>query len=192
MISEQGRRLLLAVAADSIRHGLTQHRPLPVASGEFPDELRPYRATFVTLQRHGQLRGCLGMLEPMRPLVEDVAENAYAAAFRDPRFAPLTAAELEGLELHISVLSPPQPMRFTCERDLVAQLRPGVDGVIVRDGYCRGTFLPSVWESLPNPEDFFCHLKMKAGLPPDHWSDTLQAECYSTESFGGPLPPPHG
>jgi len=123
--------------------------------------------------------------------VQDVAHNAYAAAFSDPRFPPLAALELEleGLDLHISILSPPEPMQFVSEGDLLNQLRPGEDGLILRAGVRRGTFLPSVWESLPQPQAFLQHLKMKAGLAPDFWSDEVRVERYTTEAFGGPLPP---
>ncbi|PKM44170.1 MAG: AMMECR1 domain-containing protein [Gammaproteobacteria bacterium HGW-Gammaproteobacteria-1] len=187
MISEKARRLLLDVAAESIRHGLDHGRPLTVCAADYPEELRVPRATFVTLHRHGELRGCIGMLEAVRPLVEDVAHNSYAAAFEDPRFAPLAAWELEGLDLHISVLSPPECMTCASEADLLQQLRPGIDGLILRDSHCRGTFLPSVWESLSDPCDFLRHLKRKAGLPADWWSDTLTVERYTTESFGSPI-----
>jgi AmmeMemoRadiSam system protein A len=184
MISPAGRQALLQVARDSIRHGLEHGRPLTVHAADYPEELRPLRASFVTLHRHGELRGCIGILEALRPLVEDVAYHAWAAAFEDPRFAPLAEWELEGLDIHISILSPPQPLQFESEADLLRQLRPGSDGLILHDCGRRGTFLPSVWESLPQPRDFWQHLKLKAGLPPDWWSDTLQVERYTTESFG--------
>jgi len=184
MISPAGRQTLLQIARDSIRHGLEYGRPLTVHAADYPEELRPLRASFVTLHRHGELRGCIGILEALRPLAEDVAYHAWAAAFEDPRFAPLAEWELEGLDIHISILSPPQPLEFENEADLLRQLRPGSDGLILRDRGHRGTFLPSVWESLPQPHDFWQHLKLKAGLPPDWWSDTLQVERYTTESFG--------
>lgn len=187
MISATGRARLLQVAGDSIRHGLVHQQPLPLRAADYPAELQPLRATFVTLHRYGELRGCIGILEAVRPLVEDVAYHAYAAAFEDYRFTPLTAAELEGLEIHISVLSPPEPLHFRSEAELLQQLRPGIDGLVLRDRGCRGTFLPSVWQSLREPREFLRHLKVKAGLPSDWWSDTLAVERYTTESFGGPL-----
>ena len=180
----QDRRLLLNLARDSIRHGLQQGRPLPVEVEAYPVTLQARRASFVTLNRNGALRGCIGHLEAIQPLVADVAENAFAAAFRDPRFPPLAAAELDDLEIHISVLTPATPMRFSSEQDLLQQLRPGEDGLILQEGSYRGTFLPSVWESLPQPQEFLRHLKLKAGLPPDHWSDAIQVYRYRTESFG--------
>ena len=177
------RRQLLELARGSIRHGLDTGTPLPVDPREFPPELQAQRACFVTLQRHGALRGCIGHLEAFEPLVTDVARNAFAAAFQDPRFPPLSRGELDGLELHISILTPARPLEFTSEADLIARLRPGVDGLILEDGPFRGTFLPSVWEQLPEPREFLRHLKQKAGLPPGHWSETLRIQRYETESF---------
>lgn len=182
-LSEPARQTLLRVARDSIQNGLREGRPLRVRAQDFNDELQAVRASFVTLDRLGQLRGCIGHLEAYLPLVEDVAENAFAAAFRDPRFPPLAASELADLEIHISVLTPAEPMSFDSEADLLRQLRPGVDGLILQDGLARGTFLPSVWESLPEAEDFWRHLKLKAGLPENHWSDSLKVYRYQTESF---------
>lgn len=182
-LSEQARETLLQLAEDSIRHGLQHRGPLKVQEADYPAELQVRRASFVTLHRQDQLRGCIGHLEAVAPLVVDVAENAYAAAFRDPRFPPLRELELAELDIHISVLTPATPMQFASEKDLISQLRPGIDGLILQDGANRGTFLPSVWESLPKPEDFFGHLKLKAGLSPLHWSDSIQVSRYETESF---------
>ncbi|WP_245731691.1 AmmeMemoRadiSam system protein A [Thiocapsa roseopersicina] len=181
------RRMLLAVAAQSIEHGLNHGRPLEPDPHEYPAALQAERATFVTLQIAGELRGCIGVLEAIRPLVVDVARNAYAAAFEDPRFPPLTRAELPRLDIHISVLSPSEPMHFRSESDLLGQIRPGIDGLILEDRGRRGTFLPSVWEQLPEPADFFEHLRHKAGLPSRYWSETLRVSRYTTESFGAPI-----
>lgn len=182
-LSEPARGNLLRVAWNSIEQGLRNGTPWPVDANQYEPELCEHRASFVTLERYGQLRGCIGRLEAERPLVEDVAENAFAAAFRDPRFAPLSQAERSGLSLHISVLSLPEPLRFQSEAELIEQLRPGLDGLILEDGLHRGTFLPSVWSSLPEPEEFLRYLKRKAGLPMDHWSDSLRVSRYTTESF---------
>ena len=119
----------------------------------------------------------------MQPLIEDVAENAWAAAFRDPRFAPLSQAEFPRLEIHISILSPPQAMSYSSQQDLLTQIRPGIDGLILEEGYRRGTFLPSVWESLPEAADFLSHLKLKAGLPANYWSDKIKVSRYTSESI---------
>ncbi|WJW74546.1 AmmeMemoRadiSam system protein A [Thiohalobacter sp. IOR34] len=182
-LSDAQRAVLLAVARDAIRHGLETGQPLQLRPEDFDPLLQQPGAAFVTLQSRGQLRGCIGSLEAHRPLVVDVAENAFAAAFRDPRFPPLSPAEFDDLEIHISVLSPPTPVEFSSEADLLSRLRPGIDGLILEDRGRRGTFLPSVWDQLPDREQFLQHLKLKAGLPPDHWSDSLRVWRYTTESF---------
>lgn len=151
--------------------------------GKIPAEFAEERATFVTLTLDGNLRGCIGRLEACRPLVEDVVENARAAAFGDPRFAPLSKDEFETLEIHISVLSPSEEMVFVSEADLLEQIRPGVDGLILQEGGQRGTFLPSVWEELPDKELFLMHLKMKAGFSNTYWSDALRVSRYTAEYF---------
>ncbi|WP_300970781.1 AmmeMemoRadiSam system protein A [Thiocapsa sp.] len=181
------RRMLLGIAAQSIEHGLNHGRPLEPDPHEYPTALQAERATFVTLQIEYELRGCIGVLEAIRPLVVDVARNAYAAAFEDPRFPPLTRAELPRLDIHLSVLSPWEPMHFGSESDLLEQIRPGIDGLILEERGRRGTFLPSVWEDLPDPTDFFEHLRHKAGLPSRYWSETLAVSRYTTESFGAPI-----
>lgn len=182
--TESQRATLLDTAWQSIRHGLLHRRPPAINIADFDPVLTSPGASFVTLHAQGALRGCIGSLEAYRPLIEDVSENAFAAAFRDPRFNPVQEEELDGINLDISVLGTPEPLHFSSERDLLHQLRPGKDGLILQDGNFRGTFLPAVWESLPEPEQFLQHLKLKAGLPTDHWSDTLQVWRYSTESFG--------
>ncbi len=178
------RAVLIDVARRSIEHGLETGRPLLVTPSEYHRDLKAVRASFVTLQIHGELRGCIGHLEAVQPVVVDVAENAFAAAFRDPRFTPLTAEEWPEVDLHLSLLTQPQPMQFLDEADLIRQLQPGADGLILQDGPNRGTFLPSVWESLPDPADFMTHLKHKAGLAANHWSPHLEVYRYTTESFG--------
>ena len=178
------RATLMQLARGSIEYGLQHGRPLTVTPSEYHGELKAVRASFVTLQKHGQLRGCIGHLEAVQPLVVDVAENAFAAAFRDPRFPPMTAAELPDIDIHLSLLTSPEPLSFTDEADLISQIRAGEDGLIVQDGPNRGTFLPSVWESLPDPTEFLVHLKQKAGLAANHWSDRIEVYRYHTESFG--------
>lgn len=184
MLEERERSALLAIAAAAIRQGLEHGRPTAPQPEALPERLGEPGASFVTLHRQGELRGCIGSLEPRRSLAGDVAENAFNAAFRDPRFPPLRAPELAQLDLHVSVLGMPEPMAFSDEADLIARLRPGEDGLILESAGRRGTFLPSVWESLPRAEDFLRHLKMKAGLPPDHWSPDIRVQRYTTESFG--------
>lgn len=183
-LSAGQRDSLIQLAKASIRHGLQTGQALAVDVADYEAALQRPGAAFVTLEKHGNLRGCIGSLQAHRPLVQDVAENAYAAAFRDPRFPALREEELDNLDLHISVLTPAVPMTFTDEADLLRQIRPGVDGLILSDRGRRGTFLPSVWEQLPSREQFLAHLKQKAGLPADHWSDMLRVERYTTEIFG--------
>ncbi len=140
-------------------------------------------ATFVTLTQHGELRGCIGALEARRSLDLDVRENARAAAFRDPRFLPLSCDEFPNTRVEVSLLTPPRPMTFTDEADALAQLRPGVDGVVLEyDGH-RGTFLPQVWESLPEPSRFMANLKMKAGLPADFWATGIKLFRYEVQKW---------
>jgi hypothetical protein len=183
-LTAEDRTILMRVARQSIEHGLRQGCALIVQPADYPESLRPRRATFITLEMEGNLRGCIGTLEARDPLVVDVAEHAYAAAFQDPRFPPLRQEELARLAVHISILSPSEPLEFSSEDELLRQLRPGIDGLILRLGHHRATFLPSVWESLPAPRLFLSHLKRKAGLSPDFWSDAIEAERYVTESFG--------
>ncbi|ROR32895.1 AmmeMemoRadiSam system protein A [Inmirania thermothiophila] len=178
------RDVLLGIAQASIRHGLERGTPLPVRAPDYEGALREPGASFVTLKRGGALRGCIGSLEARRPLVEDVAANAFAAAFEDPRFPPLAPEELEDLAVSVSVLTPPEPLPCASEEELIARLVPGEDGLIIADGAHRATFLPAVWESLPEPRDFLRELRRKAGLPPDHWSPRLRVWRYRTESFG--------
>lgn len=182
-ISHSGRMTLLQVAMRSIREGLQSGRALHVDSREFPAELRSQRACFVTLNNNRGLRGCIGHLEATQPLICDVSENAFSAAFHDPRFPPLAAAELQGLELHISVLTPAMPLECASEAALTGKIRPGVDGLILEEHGHRGTFLPSVWESLPDPAEFIRQLKRKAGLPTDYWSTGIRIARYQTEAF---------
>jgi AmmeMemoRadiSam system protein A len=135
-------------------------------------------ASFVTLKYEGRLRGCIGSLQAHRPLREDITHNAQAAAFRDPRFSPLSAAEYNQIALEVSLLSPLTPMRVEDEADALDQLRPGVDGVVLQHGSKRGTFLPQVWDSLPDPGQFLTELKRKAGLAAHFWSADVQLFRY--------------
>jgi AmmeMemoRadiSam system protein A len=176
------KALLLDVARQSIEWGLRTGEPLPVDPDAYPPELREPRATFVTLRRAGELRGCVGGLVASRPLVEDVARSAFRAAFCDQRFPPLRDDELGPLEIHISILSALEPLCAPDEKALLDAIRPGVDGLVVRDGPRQGTFLPAVWESLPEPSAFWRELKRKAGLPPDAWSNRWEISRYTVES----------
>jgi AmmeMemoRadiSam system protein A len=183
LLDASERRTLLKLARQSIEHGLSEGRAIAVDADSYPADLKAQRAAFVTLETHGTLRGCIGHLEAIQPLVRDVAENAFAAAFRDPRFPPLRPSELPLLAIEISVLSTPRSLPFATEEELLALIEPGIDGLILEEGSARGTFLPTVWDSLPEPRDFLRHLKTKAGLSPDYWSSDIRIKRYRTESF---------
>jgi len=178
------RQRLLTVARESIQQGLLTGRPLnPDPERDEPEVLQP-GASFVTLTLGGTLRGCIGTLEPGRPLLVDVAENAFRAAFRDPRFPPLGPDEFRQLDIQIAVLNQPEPLAAASEAELVEQLRPEVDGLTLSDGERRATFLPSVWEQLPDPGDFVRQLKRKGGWDPDYWGPEIVAERYTVEDIG--------
>jgi AmmeMemoRadiSam system protein A len=147
------------------------------------DWLRAQGASFVTLRLDGELRGCIGTIDARRPLGEDVARNACAAAYRDPRFPPVTAAERPALAIEVSVLSPRVPFEAADEAEAAARLRPLVDGVYLQYGESTATFLPQVWEGLPDPIEFLAHLRSKAGLPPHFWHPGLKLWRYSVEKY---------
>jgi hypothetical protein len=170
---------LLTIARNAIgRHFGEEARAL----APHPELANP-GATFVTLTQNGQLRGCIGSLEAHRPLATDVAENAVAAAFRDPRFPPLASEELVRTRVEVSLLEASQPMDFIDEADAIARLRPGIDGLILTHGQRRATFLPQVWESLPDPRRFMAQLKLKAGLPADFWDEQISLARYGVQKW---------
>lgn len=181
-ICEQHGATLLDTATASIDHGLQYGVPLPVDSSFHHGDLQTPGCSFVTLYLDGALRGCVGSAQPERPLINDVAVNGFAAAFHDHRFPKLSAAERERLALSVSVLTVPQAMRFAGEDDLLAQLKPGEDGLIIRSGPHRGLFLPQVWSGLPRPREFLDHLKVKAGLERDAWPADLMAWRFAARS----------
>jgi AmmeMemoRadiSam system protein A len=180
---ETQAQLLLQTACASIDYAFEQGEPLPVNLSDYPATLQADGACFVTLMIDDRLRGCKGSISAFRPLITDVSYHAYSSAFTDSRFPPLQRLELPGLHLHISVLSQPEPIYPDSEMDLINQLRPGIDGLIIKEGWCQATFLPSVWESLPEPQDFLRYLKQKAGMPLNHWSKTIEVQRYTTESI---------
>ena len=181
-LNKAHQQQLLTLAKQSIRHGLDTGKPIALTIADYPAALQVPRASFVTLQRHGRLRGCIGVLQAIRPLAEDVAENAFSAAFKDPRFVPLSADQFSDISIQLSLLTAPEPLTFESEPELLTLLKPGLDGLILQEGKHQGTFLPSVWESLPDPEQFLGHLKQKAGLTPDYWSDSIKFFRYGAES----------
>lgn len=148
------------------------------------DDFSATRGTFVTLKKHGNLRGCIGSLTADEPVVDGIRHNALNAAFNDPRFPVLSPRELDQIEIEVSILTDPRPLDFKNGADLTAKLRPHVDGVIIKKGYNRATFLPQVWEQLPRPEDFLSHLCSKAGLSSNAWQDTgLEVQIYQVQYF---------
>ena len=175
--------IMLDLVRSSIEHGLHHGSPAMAELKTLPPSLQEPGGCFVTLEINHQLRGCIGSLEAHRPLAEDLVANGYAAAFQDPRFPPLSEGEYPQTTIKISLLTPATPMQFSSEEDLLSQIRPGVDGLILSDRGHRGTFLPSVWEQLPTPQLFLNHLKQKAGLPGNYWSDTIRIERYQTEQI---------
>ena len=178
---------LLDLAKISLEHGVSEGRAVSVALAEMPADLAAEGASFVTLERAGDLRGCIGSAQAWRALATDVAENAYRAGFEDPRFAPVTGNELAGLDLSISVLSAPVRYNVSSEAELIAGLTPGVDGLILREGERSGLFLPQVWEKLPAPADFVHRLKLKAGFAADHWSDGMDVWRFASASVHRPV-----
>jgi AmmeMemoRadiSam system protein A len=172
-------RQLVAVARHAIAGGLRLAAMAPTTDGALH---RP-GATFVTLFCNGELRGCIGSLKAIRALGIDVRENALAAAFHDPRFPPLVVAEFAAILIEISLLSPPQSVRCASEEELRSRLRPGVDGVALEIDDRRATFLPQVWEVLPDSRDFLAALKEKARLPLDFWSPRLNVSLYQVTKW---------
>lgn len=173
---------LLALARNAIAARFSQ----PVTATADLPELHDKGATFVTLTQRGQLRGCIGSLEAWRALRDDVEDNARNAAFRDPRFAPLAADELPLTRVEVSLLTPAEPLSFSSEADALAQLRPNVDGVIFTAGHHRSTFLPQVWEQLPDPVVFMAHLKQKSGLPAAYWGPDVRLQRYTVRKWKEP------
>ena len=165
------KKQLLQIARASIEHGLQHNAPLTISLVEYDDLIKKNGASFVTLHKNNQLRGCIGQLQASRPLVMDIAMNAYAAAFQDPRFPSLSNHEYPDITLDISILSEPEILTARNEKELFEQIEPGKDGLILEKGQHRATFLPSVWEQLPDPKDFLRHLKHKAGLNESDDSD---------------------
>ena len=171
---------------DAARHSIRQHlddKPAAFSHRNSDPVLHAVRASFVTLKRRGALRGCIGNLDAKQELLADVIQNAKLAAFCDPRFPPLRAAEFADLHIEISVLSESEPIAARNRDELLHALRLGIDGVIVQEGDRRATFLPAVWASLPDPREFCAQLMCKAGLGASHWSPALHFFRYQTESF---------
>ncbi|MGB9694362.1 MAG: AmmeMemoRadiSam system protein A [Caldisericaceae bacterium] len=179
------KEFLLSVARSAIKDFLTSRKVHHFKSDELEDKtLFERRACFVTLTIHGELRGCIGSLLPRQPLINDVVDNAINAAFRDPRFYPLTLAELNQANIEISVLSIPEKLDYQNKKDLLQKIRPNIDGVIIRKGFYEATFLPQVWSELRDKESFFENLCLKAGLDRNCIdSCDVTVETYQVEAF---------
>lgn len=182
-LTEEEGRYLLSVARKTIEAALGDRKETPShedASGKFSER----RGTFVTLTIEENLRGCIGHIVPQEGLLEGVRVNAINAAFRDPRFRPLTRGEWEKVKIEVSILTEPKPLPYTDAKDLLEKLRPGVDGVIIKKGYHQATFLPQVWEQLPDEKEFLTHLCLKAGLDQDAWKkEGLEVSVYQVQAF---------
>lgn len=177
--TENRGQILLPIARASIAATLGQ----PFNADESARWLQERGASFVTLKQNDQLRGCIGTIEAHRTLLADVRANAQAAALRDPRFSPLTLAELDITRIEVSVLTPKEQLTFDSEGQARGQLHPGVDGVLLEYGSYRGTFLPQVWEQLPSTDEFMRQLKRKAGLPMDFWAEGIKLYRYRVEKW---------
>lgn len=175
---------MLDIAADTISNALTSGGEKPSRRATKNQRLETLRrGTFVTLHVESSLQGCIGSLEPRQVLADDISTNAYRAAFHDPRFPAMRAEQLDGLTIHISVLGELEPMRVSSETDLISQLRPGEDGLVLVSGARRATFLPSVWEKLGDASLFVSHLKHKAGIGPEDWPDDIRCFRYGVDEF---------
>ena len=183
-LSEDEGQSLLAVARNAIKNRLNNAEPPQIDWKELPEKFQEQLGTFVTIAIDGNLRGCIGHIIPRETLIEGIQENAVNAAFRDPRFPPLAKEEFDKIAIEISILTPPQELSYTDAEDLLSKLRPGIDGVIIQKGYYEATFLPQVWEQLPDKEEFLTHLCMKAGISHDSWrKEKLQVSTYQVQAF---------
>lgn len=183
-LKPEDRALLLRIARQAIEDVALQRPIQPLELEQLPDPLRREGATFITLTKHGELRGCIGAIEPQQSLAEDVRHQAVLAAFHDPRFPPLSLEELPQVTIEVSYLTPIEPLEYNVAEELISSLRPGIDGVLLRDGCRRATFLPQVWEKIPDPEEFLCLLCQKMGVPPDYWrTNKIDVGTYQVEEF---------
>jgi len=183
-LTDGEKQLLLRLAREAMECGVRGKQLPPLDKNSLTPHLLEQGASFVTLTINGDLRGCIGALEANQPLVDDVREHAVAAALEDPRFRPVAESELDRIKLEVSCLTPPRLLEYSTSEDLLAKLRPHVDGVILKGDFRRATFLPQVWEKIPDPEDFLDHLCAKMGAKPNLWRNTkLQVYVYQVEEF---------
>ena len=183
-LSGEEQKLLLETARNAIQRELDKEEKIPLVMDEYSPKLRENGACFITIKKKGVLRGCVGSIKAIQPLIQDVRERAIAAAFQDYRFPPLTPPELDEIRIEISRLTQPCKLNYQDPEDLINKLRPRIDGVILKDQTRRSTFLPQVWEQLPSPELFLNRLCTKMGLDQSAWrSAKLQVETYQVEKF---------
>ncbi len=183
-LSVEEQKTLLCLAREAMEHAVRGETLSPLDLSSLTPLLREPGASFVTLTIGGQLRGCIGTLEAYQPLAEDVREHAVAAALQDPRFPPVREDELSRIQVEVSRLTRPLPLDYKDASDLLSKLRPGVDGVVLRDGFRRATFLPQVWEKIPDPAEFLDNLCYKMGASPDLWRrKRLDVLTYQVEEF---------
>jgi AmmeMemoRadiSam system protein A len=186
-LTSEDHEILLGLARQALIDAAQGRAAAALEPGRLPPRLMAPAATFVTLTRRGALRGCIGALHAQSPLAEDVRDHARAAACEDYRFMPVTPDEVREIEIEISILSDPKPLAFECPEDLLARLRPGIDGVILQLGLQRATFLPQVWEKVPDAPTFLSMLCEKAGLPSTAWRrPETMVYTYQVESFHEP------
>jgi uncharacterized protein len=184
LLTSDERTALLHFARQALEEGVKGDPLLPIDSSTLPAALQAIGASFVTLTIKGDLRGCIGALEASQPLVEDVREHAVSAALQDYRFPPVTPAELPEIEIEISRLTPTRPLEYDTPQELLQRLQPFVDGVVLKYGGRRATFLPQVWDKLPNPDVFLSHLCQKMGTPANLWQHKkLEVLTYRVEEF---------
>ncbi|RLD10691.1 MAG: hypothetical protein DRI56_02365 [Chloroflexota bacterium] len=183
-LTKQEQKILLKIARLALEKKVRGQK-LPLIDLEtLPQRLREKGASFVTLTKKGSLRGCVGTLEAFQPLANDVQARAVAAALDDFRFPPVTPDELPEIKIEISRLTPPRPLEYETPEELLEKLRPGIDGVVLRDGMRRATFLPQVWEQLPEPEQFLNRLCYKMGASMNAWREKkLDVSIYRVEKF---------
>ena len=183
-LTDAERQTLLHLAREAVQLSVRGRKLPAIDPASLTPSLRAEGASFVTLTAGGALRGCIGALEAYQSLAADVREHAAAAALQDPRFAPVAESELNGIRIEVSRLTAPQPLEYSSSEDLLAKLRPHIDGVILKDGHRRATFLPQVWEKLPDPAAFLNNLCSKMGARQDLWRDAkLPVFVYQVEEF---------
>ncbi len=183
-LTQSDQKILLSIARDAVERSVRRQKLTDISSSELSPPLKAEGASFVTLTKVGILRGCIGTLEAYQPLAKDVQEHAVAAALQDPRFPVVQPQECSTIEIEVSVLTPKERLMYEGSQDLIEKIRPGIDGVVLQDGFRKATFLPQVWEKLPSPEEFLTHLCMKMGVNGNFWREKpLSVFLYQVQEF---------